>query len=173
MQSGQFTANQTAILSDKRVSFDNTVYPQKQVPPKQSQSREIDAAGTTQTSFRFNSSHEILAFNQEQIAKIVPNPIPTGAKVDDKMLKIQKLKEKALLLQISREVNKPNQFVARKQDSKAPLNALSKSTDFNFKDPIPDDIAKQQAAARELARKRHTNETKILIDTREKFTKRF
>ena len=56
-----------------------------------------------QTSFRFNANHELLAFNQEQVAKIVANPImaqqdQNGVQVDEKLLQIQKLKEKALMI---------------------------------------------------------------------------
>ena len=71
-----------------------------------------------QTSERFRAHHEMIAFNNEQVAKIVPNPITDHqlkfGPIDDKLLQIQKLKEKALMIQLSREVNKPNRFVAPK-----------------------------------------------------------
>ena len=56
-----------------------------------------------------------MAFNIEQAAKIVPDPIcdKPSSLINDKLMQIQKLKEKAKLIAMSREVNKPNKFVAK------------------------------------------------------------
>ncbi len=70
------------------------------------------------------------------------------------------------MIQMSREVNKPNSFIAQAQTTSAaqtPKAGLSSSPHF----------FEQVQMARDAARRRHTNETKIMIDTREKFTRRF
>lgn len=73
---------------------------------------EMATALATHTSFRFNASHELLQFNQEQVNKILPQTYKQGSQVDKKLLNIRKLKEKALMIQLSREVNKPNAYLA-------------------------------------------------------------
>ena len=56
-----------------------------------------------------------MAFNIEQAAKIVPDPVceKPGYLVNEKLMQIQKLKEKAMLIAMSREVNKPNKFMTQ------------------------------------------------------------
>ena len=73
------------------------------------------------------------------------------------------------MIQLSREVNKPNSFVSslQKPSTKTPnANNITSSRDI-----FP--TKEQLEYARDMARRKHSKETQIMIDTREKFTKRF
>ena len=129
----------------------------------------------THTSFRFNCTHELLAFNQEQVHQIASNPLrdqqKQGVQIDEKLLQIQKLKEKAMMIQMTREVNKPNTFIQQMASpEKSPFNRRGQMT------PTNDEIfptREQVEYARGIARRKHQKETQMMIETRERFTKRF
>lgn len=73
------------------------------------------------------------------------------------------------MIQLSREVNKGNSFVSNLNKAKTPLANLQSRG--SSKDIFP--TQEQVEFARDMARRKHTKETQIMIDTREKFTKRF
>mmetsp|Transcript_14196 Transcript_14196/g.19288 ORF Transcript_14196/g.19288 Transcript_14196/m.19288 type:complete len:130 (+) Transcript_14196:341-730(+) len=93
---GNLKGQHNRNLKRGRVSFDNGKMPLSPITQDsgsiyaQHQQKQTLKVDPTQTSFRFNCTHELLAFNQEQIQQIVSNPIneqeQKGVKVDEKLL---------------------------------------------------------------------------------------
>ena len=72
------------------------------------------------------------------------------------------------MIQLSREVNKPNSFISSK-NNRASTTIMSAAA--STKDLFP--TKEQMEYSREMARRKQNQESKIMIDTREKFTKRY
>ena len=75
------------------------------------------------------------------------------------------------MIQLSREVNKPNKFVAPKPKSATRTPQAASGNTGAQGEIFP--TREQMEYARDMARRKHEKETKLMIDTRERFTRRF
>lgn len=72
---------------------------------------------------------------------------------------------------MTREVNKPNRYVAAANSNSSPLHMGKGITTPPNEDVFP--TREQVKYSRDVVRRKHTKETQLLIETRERFTKRY